>query len=353
MVLAKFYGLPGQISRGDDMSCLRSLCVVLIIFPVSGYAFDLSPDETRHFSDPAFLPLSGQLTSGTTYAHADTSAERTGDIFGRLVQYKEKSDSVGQGFTYGLTDSLSVGALISFEERNVEEITPPQPFNFGNLSFSIFGFIYNTHSDGFTDPNFNVTYRAVDQADQPINLDIAAQYAPDLLPARVSSLFQGGTVAAGGQSAGLSVAASRVMTSLTVQTLLGATYMGDRRAIVVGDNSVQKGAAYYDYFASLRTQTRLDDLFSVDAGLTVSSMTGFRVSNANETVAYDTKYGLTTNSYVAMNSFIVPDRFYVRLEYDHDWKGTEKVTDIQSVTPGAWKNNVVNQVVVHFGALFF
>lgn len=326
------------------MSRLKFLSAALVLLPVSGHAYDwstsFSPDTTRYLSDPSFIPLKGQLTSGTTYGFQRTSENAFRGGNPEAVGVKINWNTIEQGFTYGITDRLSINTSMSFEQKRETDSYP----YIGDYKF---------YSDGFTNPSFGVTYRSVDQTSSPVSIDIGGTYTPDLLPARLASSEQAGTVASGGQVVGAFVAASRETKSFTVLTSISANYFGDQRATVVSDDSVEKTGAHYGYSWALKTQTRLSDRFSVDAGLSLSQTTGYRQSNAQEGYTDTERHGLTTNPYVALNTFIVPNRIYVGLAYDHYWYGDAKRENVQGTSPVVWKNQDANQYIVHVGALFF
>lgn len=323
------------------MSRLKFLSVALVLAPVSGHAYDWStgfaPDTTRYFSDPSFIPSEGQLTSGTTYGFHQISEDAFNSTI-KAANVKVNLNTVEQGFSYGITDRLSVNTSMSFEEEREKDTYS----GFGENKF---------YSNGFTNPSFGVTYRAIDQTSYPISIDITAGYVPDLLPARIASSEQAGTVASGGQSAGAGIAASWETKSFTALTSVSATYFGAERATLVSNDSFETFGTHYEYSWALKTQTRLSDIFSVDAGLVLSEETDYRQSTAQFTGTME--HGLTTDPYVALNTFIVPNRFYVSLEYDHDWFGDEKREDVQGTVPALWKNHSENQYFVRIRGLFF
>ena len=54
---------------------LGALALCAALCPIASWAFDLSPDTTRHLSDPSFLPNKGQLESVTSYSYGNTNED--------------------------------------------------------------------------------------------------------------------------------------------------------------------------------------------------------------------------------------------------------------------------------------
>ena len=308
---------------------------VLAMAPAAAHAFDLTPDTTRILSDPAFLPLKGQLSGETTYSYLDLSEDRVLPNGVTSPHVSGRRDSVGQSLSFGLTDRFSVNASMNYAEQRDKDTYP----------FGIFDF----YSAGFNNPTIGATYRAIEQGATPVSIDISANYSPDVFAARAASTSRGGTVASGGQSEGVTIAASREMKSLTLQLSAGATYFGDRKMAETADNSTMTVGANWNYRVNLLTQTRLTERLFVNAGAGYSSQTDTTASDPFEGISNTNSFNPTLTTYIAPGYQVIPNRLVLSVEYDRDYPGVQT----QSGSVGVWKNQVENLYAAHARCLFF
>jgi hypothetical protein len=137
----------------------------LAAFPAPAQAVDLTPDTTRYLSDPSFLPAEGQIYSETTYSHADRSEDfKFADGF-RSEHHSSGTDRYSQTFGYGVTDRLSLSASGSYSDAQ------------DHYSFADGGSSSPRRSD-FDNPSFAITYRAIEQTDSPVSVDVKGSYSP-------------------------------------------------------------------------------------------------------------------------------------------------------------------------------
>jgi len=172
-------------------------------FPATGHAIDLTadltPDTTRYLSDPSFLPLEGQIYSETVYSHTDQ--HQVLEIIGGPTQarFAASGDHYSQTFDYGISDRFSIlGSATYSDTKNTAS------FQFGPPSSE------STHE--FENPTFAATYRALEQIESPVSLDVRASYSP----ATSNNLSQSGQVA---------LFVNRETKFLTIQGEFGATYI--------------------------------------------------------------------------------------------------------------------------------
>ncbi len=306
--------------------------------PVSARAFDLSADTTRYLADPAFLPLAGQVYGETSFGYRELSEDRTVPGLGTYPHSSVRDTLFGQQLAYGITDRISVSATLNFQESRIKDSYP-------------FG-AYDFYAHGFNNPILGATYRAVQQGDIPVSVDIAASYSPDSFAARATSLANGGTTASGGQAAGMQVLVSREMRSLTVQAYGAATYYGEQNRQVSLDNSTTRFGSSWRYDFGLRSQARLFDGFFVDAGAGVSGNTDVTVSDPAEQLAYTGSLAPTLSVQLGAGYHLIPNRLVLSAEYDRDYLGEESMVGMAGAA-AKWTNQTENLYAVHLRFLFF
>jgi hypothetical protein len=282
----------------------------LTALPVAAGAqsFDFTPYNARILSDPAFLPLAGQFEGATSYNYTNTHGTSFDDVTGaKLFDLHRWSDTFTQSLAYGITDDLSVNAQVQYD-----------PFLEAKHEFAGGGETVQKES-GFTDPSFGVTWRALDQAVQPVNLDLFASYSPDWLDARAATNAEDGTLGRGGREASVGAALSRVTRDFTLYGSFAANFLG-RSGV---DNpltgaQVQTGS-HTNYTLALESQTRFTDALSLNAGVAHTWQADLSVFNTDTGIGHSTVPGNLTNLHVALNYHLVPNTLVASLTYGHDF----------------------------------
>ena len=261
-----------------------ALCVALC--PAKLWAFDLSPDTTRYLSDPSFLPNKGQLESVTTYSYGNTNEDwrRISGVVGQ--HYLGISNSANQGFYYGITDRLRIGGSASYSETKDKDTY-------------LNGSPNENTSYGFSNPNFNLTYRAIDQVSAPVSVDGLVYYTP-------------GIVQNGSQSGGSEILVSREMKSLTVQVFGGANYF---------DPTDSAFSSNWQYFGGIADQLRISPHWAVNFGTDFTKSTGYRYNNLTTGIAYTEHHDFNSQPYATLQYAIYPNRIVVGAKYSHDFIG--------------------------------
>jgi hypothetical protein len=288
----------------------------LLALPSTGRAVDLSPDTTRYLSDPSFLPLEGQVYSETSYAHVDVSGDFTTVAGFKAEHFSSNVDRINQDFAYGITDRLTLSASAAYRFDSQHYTTP-----FGGSS--------SLENDDFENPTFGVTYRAIDQSESPVSLDLAASYSP-------------AAVDATSQSGGVSLFVNRELKFLTIQGEASVSYVdayNGRETQFATDHD-----GYWNYLVGLRSQVRLTDRFAVNSGVTYSNSTDIKYDGG----AFRDSTDGTWSPYVALSYAVVPNRVDVAFEYDHDFIGDEHRS---GGINGTWSNSD-NLYAVHLRLLF-
>jgi len=280
------------------------LAAAFVMFPLQAFA---QPDSAlRILSDPAYLPLAGQFEGNSAYHYGQT----TGDVFDSTgapdYSFHTVTNEIDQSLQYGLTDDLSFQVGIAYDpsvKRN--DVFPDAS-------------VKTLSSNGFTDPTFGVTWRAIDETNAPLNLDFSASYAPDAFNAKTASPSEDGSIARGGQAAHFGAAISEVMQQFTVLVSVNANYLGGSTIDNLINDTTAKRDSYWTYDIGLASQLRFADRFSVNGGVTHTFNRNFNVMNITDGLASVSQPGDTTAFNVALNYHIVPNTFVVALTYAYD-----------------------------------
>jgi hypothetical protein len=295
--------VKGRISRLSIGTALAALPMA-----AAAQSFDFTPDTTRILSDPAFLPLTGQIYGVTDYTYTDvhgTSRDFTGAA---QFNAREWSDEIRQTLAYGITDDLTVGANIAYD-----------PFEEHKRELVDGGSVIHKDS-GFADPSFNVTWRAFDQGVQPVNLDLFGSYSPDWITAKTATSSDDGTIARGGQAGTVGVALSHVTRSFTIYGSFAADLFGRSKVENPTNEAVTETGSHTDFTLALNTQTRFTDRLSLNAGLAHVWNANAVVFNSGSDMAHLNEPENGNNLRVALNYHLVPNTVVASLTYGHDFQ---------------------------------
>jgi len=303
---------------------VAALALLAAAFPSTGHAVDftadLTPDTTRYLSDPSFLPLQGQIYSETVYTHTDRSEDfHYASGFGYL-HFSSNIDHYSQYFSYGVTDRLSLSASGSYSDES------------DHYSFTV-GSSAPKRND-FDNPTFGATYRAIEQTDSPVSIDVTGSYSP----AAVDQSSQSGTI-------GLHI--NRETKFLTIQGEFSATYIDQYDGL--DSLTATRHDGYWNYLAGLRSQMRLTDQFALDSGVVYSKNSDIQYDGG---FFRDSQDG-TWTPYVALTYDIIPARVNLAFEYDHRFNGDDQRSSSFVGGPnGKWVNDNENLYAVHLRLLF-
>jgi hypothetical protein len=216
------------------------------------------------------------------------------------------ADAIDQYLAYGVTDDFSVHAQMRYEPDATRKV---------NL---VGGTSQTYDSSGFSDPTFGATYRVLDQAVNPVNLDLFATYTPDLIDAKVATMDESGSLSSGGQAGSVGAAIGQEMRDFSIRGSMSAVFNGNRKAIDLTDNSAVRTDAVTNYVASLQTQTRLTDRFSVNAGFTYTFDNNQNVTNTVNGITHVNTPGDIASLGLALNYHLVPNTAVIGLTYGYD-----------------------------------
>lgn len=284
---------------------LAGLLALAATAPLIAHAQDGS---YRILSDPAYLPLAGQIYGQTGYAFDSFNAD-TGRADGTGHEH-QWSDIFSQYLAYGLTNRLSFNARLDYAVRHEHDTSPT-------------GTVTGQGREGFENPNFGATWRVIDQAGHhPLDLDLNGYWAPAAFPARTPLDGSDGTVAAGAARAGFGVAVSHVTRPFTLQAAIAANYVGTGHVLDRATASDIVTQSYWSPYVRLATQTRIAPRLSVN-------VEGDYDFNGNSPDVLDVGSGLLRqvkqspfgDLKVAVNYHLIPNRLVGSIGYTHNFLG--------------------------------
>jgi hypothetical protein len=280
-----------------------------VFFPLTAFAQDLTPDSTRYLSDPNFLPYAGQIYGYTDYTHTWTNGDSFNAANDRTAAFHVNTDTLSQFLSYGIMDDLEVNAAIHYDPDSQRETDHEN------------GTQTNVTSSGFSDPSFGLDWRALDERSYPVTLDLFGAYTPNWIDSNSPSPNADGTIARGGDLGTVGAALGYETHQFSVRGAFNANIYGrsDTFDLMNGDTLHTDG--YTDYVLSLMTQTRLDPMFSVNAGIDHTFASHQNDFNTATDVSHLSEPGDTTALHAALNYNLVPDTAVISATYTHDFYG--------------------------------
>lgn len=288
-----------KLAAGAALICLP--------FQVHAQSLDLTPYPSRILSDPNFLPLAGQVYGTTAYTHGWVSGSSVNDLDLQTSSFHIDTNTLDQFLAFGLTDDVTINGSVEYS-----------PVNYREIDYAT-GRSATLDSSGFSDPTFGATWRVLDQGVEPANIDLFGSYTPDVIGAHTATSSEDGTIAKGGQTGAVGAALGFETRSFGVRGAFSADFAGNSDSISVANGDTLQTEAHTDYNLSLATQTRLSELFSVNAGIDhtfASNTTGLNLSNA---IQHYSQPGDETALRLALNYDLVPSAFVVSASYAHDF----------------------------------
>jgi hypothetical protein len=280
-------------------------------------------EPTITLIDPAYLPDLGQLVSDT----AD-SVRRLNELSEGDFKHRTVINTTTETLRYGLAEGLVVDLAGGYSEigesyRYVYPTVPESAF-----------FRFN----GVADPVIGVTYRALRQDDlafAPFNLDLAADYSPNLVKSRGEPTGS----ARGGEAADLSLAASRVWSAVSLMLRGGATFDSRQKLdvpFVLADTDYNQPnislSSRSGYFLNSTVQVRPTDSLGLDVGVKFDRSGSYRVNYiyvsctpgyfclsvpAQDEIRFEDSY----SPYASVSYAMIPGRMAISLSYRHEFTG--------------------------------
>jgi hypothetical protein len=271
------------------------------------FAQDMGSDSTRIISDPLYLPLQGEFFGSTAYQYGSLSRnnyDNTGALSGKT---NVTSNTLDQTFLYGITDDFALHFNWGYD---ISRDASTHPVAGGDIK---------RDSSGWSDPEFGLVYRLMDQRDNPLTLDLRADYAPDAFPGKAASPDDEGTTALGGQMADFGATLGHEGPMFTIAAKFDAIWLDTAKTLnqVTGDSSLT--SATWNYRLGLDSQTRLNDQFSINAGVGHTFTNNGQVYNQTTGLTHITDGRDVTDLNAALNYQFVPNTLVGSLEYQHNF----------------------------------
>lgn len=286
------------------------VAVVSACAPVAAFAqaLDLTPYAGRILSDPEFLPLTGQVYGTTAYTHGWVDGSSVDSLGAETSTFHINTNTLAQSLAYGIADDVSVGASIQYAPQDYRAVD----YTNGQSAY--------LNSSGFSDPTFGATWRVLEQNTFPANFDLFGSYTPDWISAHTASAIQDGTVARGGDSGIIGAALGLVTQGFSIRGAFDADFLGQSSVLNLSNGDVIQAASHTNFDLWLDTQTRLTDLFSVNAGLSHTFASSAAVNLANGGARLD-EPGDSTSLKAALNYNFLPNALVISATYAHDFYG--------------------------------
>jgi outer membrane protein OmpA-like peptidoglycan-associated protein len=267
-----------RISGDRLMKIARSAKLALFVHALSwpmaalvpAAAADWDSDTVRLLGDPSFLPLAGQIEGSfsSTYS-VDRYDSTNNNFFATSASYRRSGLAFLPALNYGITDDISVFAQMGWGNSFNREDYTEQRLIFGiPLRIVPVKGTVTYHALGADDPVFGATWRAIDQRNAPVSVDITGSYAPDIFRSKAPTDLDTGSLADGGQSGSVQVAISREMELLTVRAYGAFDYEGRRNESTDSGFEDLRSAPHAAYTAGLQTELRLLPWLALHAGIT-------------------------------------------------------------------------------------
>jgi hypothetical protein len=273
---------------------------LLCAAPAPLLAQDLTPSGDRILSDPTYLPLRGQVEGDTTYGYASLSSSTSNGTTGGTA-----SNSVTQSLDYGVLDDVTIGVSDSYGWSHRHSTSPT-------------GVTSNFSSNGFSDPSFGVTWRALDERrQQPLDLDLSVDYAPDVIRAMSEAPLQTGTTAGGHDLLGLRAAVGWETRSLTLQGYFADDRVGD--ATTYTPKGFIATQSYWQPVVGVNTQVRFTPRLSLNVdGSYDFGETADEFNSANGVLSIH-QPGNSGTINAAFNYHFIPNKLVGSVGYFHDF----------------------------------
>jgi hypothetical protein len=258
------------------------------------------------------MPFAGQIQGETAYAHSWTQGGSFNDLGVQTSSFKVNTDSISQFLAYGITDDLEINADIHYDPDSQRTV------DFTNATES------KLNSSGFSDPSFGVQWRALDEGPFPLNFDLFGSYTPDAFESKTPSVNNDGTIARGGQWGTVGAALGYVSPQFSIRGTANANIYGDSNSLDLGSGDSVHTQGYTDYEIALNTQTRINPLFSFNAGVSHTFSGNQHVLNETTDLAHVAHPGDSTDLHAALNYNIVPNQIVASATYSHLFLGNNQ-----------------------------
>jgi hypothetical protein len=311
-----------------------------LMIPLAAAAEDFTPISDRILSDPAFLPLKGQIYGESSYNYGDTQSQNFNAGGANLSSTRRTLNTLTQTFAFGVTDRLSINVSEAYGFSGNVKVTSPAG-------------VRSIGQSGWDDPAFGLTYRLVDQKQQPFMLDVFGHYSPDAFSSSAAINGEDATIARGGAAADFGLAIARETRFFTLRGSVTANYYDSSTQQTA---SPQRGYAntssYWAPTLGLQTQTRLTNRLSANVNASYTFNGSPTVSNNVPYLFHKEDIGNTADVGVSLNYHLIPNRLVGSVNYNHTFRDHTNVIYPQDVALDGYHWGTTNDVGVSLRYLF-
>ncbi len=294
-------------------------------------------DPARVFTDPNFLPLAGELYGSTGYSFATLHGDQVDDSGARIGSVDIVTNTVSQQVGYGITDDLAVilaDTYVPLSRRSVDPIGSPS---------------FDRDRSGISDPSIEAIWRALDERDSPVLVDLSAHYSPNLVESQSADAAHEGSLGRGGQAAGFGVALGHEWTDWGVRGSATADWAGTRTTSDPSSPAFTREGSAWHYTLDLTSQVRFDDQVSANVGAGYDIRQGSDVTREPAGLTFATHPGNVGNLHASLNYQLLPGRAAASLLYQYNDYANRNVDFGAAAGPD---NGVRNKTENVFGVKF-
>jgi len=270
------------------------------------FAQDMASDSTRIISDPLYLTLQGELYGASGWQYGSLNRDNYDNTGAFASKTHVTTNAFDQTFLYGITDDFALHLDWGYDTRDAST----HPVGGGDTT---------RDSSGWTDPEFGLIYRLMDQRADPLTLDLRADYSPDAFSGKSAVADNIGTTARGGQMADFGATLGHEGPMFTIAAKFDAIWLDTAKIINQNNDDVSLTSATWNYRIGLDTQTRLNDLFSINAGVGHTFTNNGQVYNETTGLGHITDGGDVTDLNAALNYQVLADTLVASLQYQHNF----------------------------------
>jgi hypothetical protein len=279
--------------------------IAALMIPFAATAQDFTPISDRILSDPTYLPLRGQFYGESSYDYSDDASQSFRATGANLSSTSRTLSTLRQTFAYGVTDRLSINVSEAYGFSGGANVTTPAGMTSTNIS-------------GWEDPTVGLTYRLIDQKEQPFILDAFGHYSPDAFSAHAAINGEDATVARGGDSGDFGLAIARETKFFTIRGSVTATYYGSSSDLTASpERGVATTGSYWAPSLGLQTQTRLTDRLSANVNAAYTFNGDPTVRNFIPDLVHREDIGNTADVGVSLNYHLIPNKLVGSINYNH------------------------------------
>jgi hypothetical protein len=328
-------GHPDDALWQEEIIAVRNVPVLaaaaaFVCLPLAAFGQDMTPDTTRYLSDPNFLPYAGQIYGTSAYTHTWTNGDTFNGTGDQTTSFRVNTDTLSQFLSYGLTDDLELNASIDYDPDSQRQV------NYAN------GTQASLNRTGFADPSFGVVWRALEEGPSPVNVDLFGSFTPNMIDSKSASPDADGSIAQGGQSGTAGAALGYVTPQFSARGSFSANIYGDSSTVNIANGNTSQTQGYTDYLLSLETQTRINPLFSVNAGVSHTFASNQNVFNTTNGISHLGEPGDTTTLNAALNYNFVPNQFVVSATYAHNFLDNSQSVYVLPASDTSTRNRSAN-----------